>query len=141
MLGDLQPRSASGNIGATRWGDEMTELKLRILFDGAMVGPGKAELLELIRDTGSIAAAGRRMDMSYKRAWMLVEEMNAAFRAPLVHSARGGQGGGRAGLTETGVTVLRLYRDAVQRAETAAAGPVGELEALVRVQGERSGGK
>ena len=60
----------------------MTALKLRILFDGAMMGPGKAELLARIRETGSIAAAGRQMEMSYKRAWMLVEEMNAAFRDP-----------------------------------------------------------
>ena len=72
----------------------MTRLRLRILFDGAMLGPGKAELLEHIRETGSIAAAGRRMDMSYKRAWSLVEEMNASFRDPLVTSTRGGPGGG-----------------------------------------------
>ena len=74
----------------------MTALKLRILFDGAMIGPGKAALLEGIEVTGSIAAAGRQMQMSYKRAWMLVEEMNAAFAQPLVASARGGQGGGGA---------------------------------------------
>ena len=70
----------------------MTVLKLRILFDGVVVGPGKAELLDRIGTTGSIAAAGREMAMSYKRAWMLVEEMNAAFAVPLVASARGGQG-------------------------------------------------
>ena len=61
----------------------MTALKLRILFDGAMIGPGKAALLDGIAATGSIAAAGRQMQMSYKRAWMLVEEMNAAFALPL----------------------------------------------------------
>ncbi len=73
-------------------------LRLRILFgEDAMLGPGKAELLERVRETGSIAAAGRAMRMSYKRAWMLVEEMNAAFSAPLVDSARGGAGGGGAG--------------------------------------------
>jgi molybdate transport system regulatory protein len=112
----------------------MTALKLRILFDGAMIGPGKAELLERILETGSIAAAGRQMAMSYKRAWMLVEEMNAAFEAPLVSSARGGQGGGGARLTETGVEVLRLYRDVVTRAGTAAAGPIAALEALLRTK-------
>lgn len=121
----------------------MTALKLRILFDGAMLGPGKAELLERIRETGSIAAAGRQMDMSYKRAWMLVEEMNAAFVEPLVSSARGGPGGGGARLTEAGAEVLRLYREVVARAEVAAAAQMVALEAMLRARGagEMSGGK
>ncbi|WP_430523070.1 winged helix-turn-helix domain-containing protein [Ponticoccus litoralis] len=69
---------------------EAPSLRIRILFgEDAMLGPGKADLLERIRDTGSIAAAGRTMSMSYKRAWMLVEEMNTAFREPLVDSTRG----------------------------------------------------
>jgi molybdate transport system regulatory protein len=80
----------------------MTAIKLRILFDGAMIGPGKAQLLDHIRETGSIAAAGRQMGMSYKRAWMLAEEMNSAFAQPLVASVRGGPGGGGARLTEAG---------------------------------------
>lgn len=119
----------------------MPELKLRILLDGAMVGPGKAQLLQHIRDTGSIAAAGRRMEMSYKRAWTLVEEMNAAFREPLVTSSRGGPGGGGAQLTEAGTKVLRLYSQAVGLAETAASGPVLALQGMLRTKGERSGGK
>ena len=87
-------------------------LRLRLLFgEDAMLGPGKADLLERIRDTGSISAAGRGMAMSYKRAWMLVEEMNAAFREPLVDSARGGPGGGGARLTSAGGQVLALYRE------------------------------
>lgn len=119
----------------------MPKMKLRILFDGAMIGPGKAELLDRIHETGSIAAAGRGMEMSYKRAWMLVEEMNAAFRSPLVVSARGGSGGGGAHLTDVGSEVLRLYRDAVSRAERAAAEPVLALEAMLRDASEISGGK
>lgn len=95
-------------------------LQLRLFFaQGAMLGPGKAQLLEHIRDTGSISAAGRAMGMSYKRAWMLVDAMNAAFAAPLVESARGGPGGGGAQVTEAGLAVLRLYRaleDATARA-------------------------
>lgn len=110
----------------------MTSLFLRILFDGAMLGPGKAELLERIAATGSISAAGRQMDMSYKRAWSLVEEMNAAFAEQLVSSVRGGPGGGGAQLTEAGERVLRLYREAVQEAEAASAGPVAALEAMLR---------
>ncbi len=110
----------------------MTTLKLRIYFDEAMLGPGKAELLEGIRDTGSIAAAGRAMGMSYKRAWMLVEEMNAGWQAPLVSSARGGPGGGGAALTDAGTEVLRLYRDVMARAEAAVAEPVTRLEGMLK---------
>ncbi|WP_225028826.1 winged helix-turn-helix domain-containing protein [Xinfangfangia pollutisoli] len=119
----------------------MTELKLRILFDGAMLGPGKARLLELIRDTGSISAAGRGMEMSYKRAWSLVEEMNAAFTAPLVASSRGGPGGGGAQLTEAGETVLGLYRATLSAAETAAAPHLAALEAMLARPSDVSGGK
>src|SRR5215510_14633373 len=86
-------------------------LSLRLnLRKGVAFGPGKAELLERIRDTGSIAAAGRQMKMSYTRAWGLVEAMNREFAAPLVKSAKGGSQRGGAELTELGVEVLRRYR-------------------------------
>lgn len=99
-----------------------TRIKLRLDYgDRLVLGPGKAELLEGIDQLGSISAAGRRMKMSYRRAWSLVEEMNAAFRAPLVDSSRGGPGGGGAALTEAGKTVLRHFR---------------ALEALVREEGQ-----
>jgi len=110
----------------------MTRLRLRILFDSAMLGPGKAELLEHIRETGSIAAAGRRMDMSYKRAWSLVEEMNAAFQEPLVASTRGGPGGGGAQLTDAGARVLALYHQVLESAQTAAADGIAALEAMLQ---------
>ncbi|GHC67054.1 winged helix-turn-helix domain-containing protein [Neogemmobacter tilapiae] len=110
----------------------MTTLKLRLLFDGAMLGPGKAELLGHIRDTGSISAAGRQMGMSYSRAWALVEEMNHAFAAPLVLSARGGTKGGGAQLTETGAEVLRLYRSVEDKALQAAAPEIAALKALLQ---------
>lgn len=110
----------------------MTELRLRILFDGVILGPGKAELLEHIRDTGSISAAGRRMGMSYKRAWMLVEEMNAGFAAPVVASNRGGAGGGGAQLTDLGQEVLRRYRLVLETALAASADHVTALEAMLR---------
>lgn len=110
----------------------MTTLKLRLLFDGAMFGPGKADLLAHIRDTGSISAAGRRMDMSYKRAWSLVEEMNAAFAAPLVLATRGGPGGGGAQLTPEGTKVLTLYRTILSRAQAAAGHDIAALEAMLK---------
>ena len=116
----------------------MTALKLRILFDGAMIGPGKAELLERIGATGSIAAAGRGMAMSYKRAWMLVEAMNAMFAEPLVTRVRGGPGGGGASLTPAGDRVLALFREIETASIAANAGRIAALKAMLT---DMSGGK
>jgi molybdate transport system regulatory protein len=103
-------------------------LRLRIhLSEGDWMGPGKADLLAGIAETGSIAAAGRRMDMSYKRAWMLIEVMNAMFEKPLVVAARGGAGHGGASLTAEGERVLALYRRMEARAEAALAGELAEM--------------
>ena len=73
-------------------------------------GPGKADLLELIAETGSIGKAASRMKMSYMRAWSLVQTMNRCFKQPLVLAAHGGEGGGGAELTDTGRQILALYR-------------------------------
>lgn len=108
-------------------------LRLRIVFGtDAMLGPGKADLLELIAETGSISAAGRRMGMSYKRAWSLVEVMNAIFRAPLVASSRGGAKGGGAALTAEGASVLAAYRRIEARLAEVAASDVATLAAMLR---------
>lgn len=80
------------------------------------LGPGKADLLEALARTGSLAQAAREMEMSYMRAWSLVRTMNAAFRRPLVTLRRGGQGRGGAALTPTGERVLVLYRKMQARA-------------------------
>ena len=107
-------------------------LHLRIsLASGFSLGPGKADLLSGIRDTGSIAAAGRRMKMSYKRAWSLVEAMNAAFREPVVETARGGNARGGAVLTPTGETVLAAYRRMIANAANAAAPEIETLKSLL----------
>ena len=73
-------------------------------------GPGKADLLELIAETGSIGKAASCMKMSYMRAWSLVQTMNRSFKHPLVLATHGGEGGGGAELTETGRKILTLYR-------------------------------
>ncbi len=107
-------------------------IRLRIVFgEQFMLGPGKADLLEGIRDTGSIAAAGRRMKMSYKRAWMLVETMNGAFREPLVESVRGGAQGGGARLTATGESVLSTFRRLEGRVAEAGAGEIAAIRELL----------
>lgn len=76
----------------------------------ARLGRGKIALLSHIRDTGSISAAGRAMDMSYRRAWLLVDELNAMFDQPAVESQRGGKQGGGASLTDFGIALLDLHR-------------------------------
>ncbi len=101
-------------------GTRSPTLRIRIVFGAhEMIGPGKADLLERIDRCGSIAAAGREMGMSYKRAWELVGTLNAMFRVPLVESTRGGPGGGGAVVTEAGREVLALYRAFVARAAEA----------------------
>ena len=112
-------------------------ISLRIDFaPGARLGPGKADLLEGIRDTGSIAAAGRRMGMSYKRAWLLVETMNAMFVAPLVASSKGGRSGGGAELTETGHAVLAAYRAMEDKLRRSGAAETATLVGLFRPSGD-----
>ncbi|MGY6411999.1 MAG: winged helix-turn-helix domain-containing protein [Alkalilacustris sp.] len=97
-----------------------------------MIGPGKAELLERIDRCGSIAAAGREMGMSYKRAWELVGTLNAMFRAPLVERTRGGPGGGGAVLTDAGREVLALYRTLERQAAEAGASPLDALRSRLK---------
>ena len=113
--------------------DAPTRLRLRLVFgEDAMLGPGKADLLELIREAGSIAGAGRRMKMSYKRAWMLVEEMNSAFAEPLVDSTRGGAKGGGAHLTAAGEAVLANYRRLEGRVAEAGAAEIAAIRGMLR---------
>lgn len=88
------------------------ELRLRILLGSDIaMGPGKADLLEAIRRTGSISAAGRELGMSYRRAWNLVDTMNKSFRTPLVSAAKGGLHGGGTSITPFGEEVLARYRN------------------------------
>jgi molybdate transport system regulatory protein len=108
-------------------------LRIRIVFgEDEMIGPGKAELLERIDRCGSIAAAGREMGMSYKRAWQLIGTLNAMFREPLVDSTRGGPGGGGAVLTEAGREALALYRAFEQDVTAAGATRLGALQGMLR---------
>jgi molybdate transport system regulatory protein len=89
----------------------MARVRVSIVFEsGARIGPGKAKLLESIRDTGSISAAAREMGMSYKRAWLLLDSMNQAFTEAVVRAAPGGTGGGGATLSPFGAEVLERYR-------------------------------
>jgi molybdate transport system regulatory protein len=114
-------------------GDILGLSHLRVTFtDDFYVGPGRADLLELIGETGSISAAGRRMGMSYKRAWSLVQALNAGFGAPLVETTRGGSGQGGAMLTEDGRLVLGAYRQMQVATREAIAPQVVALQARLR---------
>lgn len=111
------------------------ELRLRlVLGPDVAIGPGKADLLEGIKETGSIAAAGRRMDMSYRRAWLLVGAMNRCFESALVETAKGGETGGRAVLTPTGEEVLRRFRRIEAKALAATRADRTALERRLREQ-------
>jgi molybdate transport system regulatory protein len=103
-------------------------LSLRIdLDDEGRIGPGKIRLLENIRQFGSISAAGRAMDMSYKRAWDLVDEINRMCRQPAVERQTGGKNGGGAALTPFGLSLVARYRKIERDAATAVR---KELQAL-----------
>ena len=84
-----------------------------------VLGPGKAELLTLVQETGSISEAAKRMDMSYNRAWLHIKVMNESFAGPLVSSTRGGAAGGGALLTPLGLRVLELWSQLEHDAEAA----------------------
>jgi len=111
----------------------MARVRVSIVFEsGARIGPGKAKLLESIRDTGSISAAAREMGMSYKRAWVLLDSMNQAFTELVVTAASGGAGGGGATLTPFGAEVLERYRRIHDRAAAMAADDVAALARRAR---------
>ena len=89
----------------------LPSLSVRIDLDTeGRIGPGKIQLLENIREYGSISAAGRAMDMSYKRAWDLVDEINRICRQPAVERQTGGRNGGGAALTPFGISLVARYR-------------------------------
>jgi len=108
-------------------------LSIRIdLASGDRIGPGKIALLEAIRSTGSISAGARSLGMSYRRAWLLVEEINHALREPAVTAETGGRSGGGAALTPVGERVVDLYRAIETHARTAAGGEFRAIGKLVR---------
>jgi molybdate transport system regulatory protein len=96
------------------------------------LGPGKVELLEAVREHGSISAAARSLDMSYRRAWLLIDELNQSLKSPATVSEQGGQSGGGCVLTPVGENIVRLYRDVEAQAEAACAKQIDELIRMIR---------
>ncbi len=108
-------------------------ITLRIDFGPlAALGPGKIRLLEEIAGTGSITQAGRAMDMSYRRSWVLVDELNQMFHTPVVATQHGGAKGGGAVLTAFGHELVARYRAAEREAAEAVAGHLAFLRSALK---------
>jgi molybdate transport system regulatory protein len=90
------------------------------LSPGCSIGPGKIALLEEIARTGSLREAARQLKMSYRRAWLLLDDVNHSFTAPVSEMSVGGAGGGGARLTPFGIELVRRYRATARRIEAAA---------------------
>src|SRR3954468_21541206 len=113
----------------------MTDTRLSIRLDltsGDRIGPGKIALLEAIRKSGSISAAARELGMSYRRAWLLVEQLNDALEEPAVTAAPGGRQGGGAVLTPVGIRIIALYRSIEGIARASAREEFRAMSKLVR---------
>ena len=116
----------------------MQDVMLRVaLTSRDHIGPGKVRLLELIHEHGSISAAARAMDMSYRRAWLLVENMNTMFRGPVLTPAVGGMQGGGAVLTRLGREIIVRFRRMEAATRKAIGGDLAALKSRMKT-GTRS---
>ena len=123
VLAKKKRRAATGLLAAAR-------PRLRVLLGaGHRLGPGKIDLLEAIAATGSITAAGRRLGMSYRRAWVLIDEANRMFASPLVVASAGGAGGGGAELTDLGHALVAAFRRVEARTMAIVAEELAPFEA------------
>ena len=114
-------------------GETKTGARLRVVLGGDVaLGPGQADLLQGVAETGSISAAGRRMGMSYKRAWQLVDTLNGYFTGPRVQAGAGGATGGGARLTPLGEKVLQRYRRMAAATDAAVAADLAALRRALR---------
>ena len=130
----MSRRRAGTNPGTKRQPRLDSLFRLRIGKDlDLAVGPGKIALLEAIDQTGSISAAGRKLRMSYRRAWLLVDALNRTFDQPVITTATGGKEGGGTALTPLGFEVIRCYRRAEALAASAAAKEIGTIRKLMRL--------
>ncbi len=100
--------------------------------DTVALGPGKVTLLEAVHEHGSISAAARHLGMSYRRAWLLIDELNRSLDEPATHSEQGGASGGGCTLTPVGQRIVRLYRDIEEEAQRHCAAQIAELTAMMQ---------
>jgi len=108
------------------------KLRMRVTVgDIIAIGPGKIALLQALDETGSITAAAKSLDMSYRRAWLLIDELNRALKTPAVATAAGGAKGGGSALTESGRALITLYRQIEDTALQAAKPEIRQLMKLL----------
>ena len=113
-------------------GKPVARFRLRISAgETVAIGPGKVALLEAIGDTGSLTAAAKQLDMSYRRAWLLLDDLNRSLKKPAVESAIGGAHGGGSQLTETGRALVAHYRGVEATAGKACAPEIRKLLSLL----------
>jgi molybdate transport system regulatory protein len=111
----------------------MARIRLHTHLDPShSLGPGKARLLELVGELGSISAAARTMDMAYRHAWELIDDLNQCFGGPLVETRRGGRSGGGAVLTPLGEQVLGRFQEIERATRAVTARPLTALERMRR---------
>ena len=102
------------------------------------IGPGKIALLQEIGRTGSLSQAARELGMSYRRAWLLLSSLNTSFRAPVARTARGGNRGGGASLTDFGQSLIRTYRAFEEDTQVRAARAFRRIAGQARQKARRS---
>jgi molybdate transport system regulatory protein len=100
--------------------------------DAVAIGPGKIDLLEAVHEHGSISAAARSLGMSYRRAWLLIDELNRTLKAPATSSETGGSAGGGCVLTPVGEKIVRLYREIEAEAAKTCAPQISALTRLMK---------
>jgi molybdate transport system regulatory protein len=128
------PQKDQPQAGApTQHSEPEVRFRMRVMHDGTIaLGPGKVQLLEAVREHGSISAAARSLSMSYRRAWLLMDELNRALESPATVSEHGGQSGGGSTLTPVGEEIIRLYRGIEARAAAACAPEIEALKKLIK---------
>lgn len=123
---------AGANASASTTRPPQLRFRMRIT-DGEViaVGPGKIALLEAIEETGSITAAAKRLDMSYRRAWVLLDELNRSLRVAAVDSSKGGAAHGGSALTDAGRDLITLYRRIEETAAVACKADIRKLMGML----------
>jgi molybdate transport system regulatory protein len=134
MTKSLNDRTHGGaSAPAHKSGRPEVRFRMRVIQgDTIALGPGKVSLLEAVREHGSISAAARSLGMSYRRAWLLIDEMNRALKTPATVSEHGGQSGGGCTVTPVGEHIIQLYREIENESRSACAKQIADLLKLIQ---------
>lgn len=124
------PNAKASRPSAAKIATSKPEMRFRLRVtagDAIAIGPGKIALIEAIAKTGSITSAAKSLDMSYRRAWLLLDDLNRSLKKPAVDSAKGGRDGGGSQVTEAGMQLITLYREIEVKATRACRTEVSRL--------------